>query len=80
MNSAIDASKTLQVEPKDHTLGRSKGGWDAKIYLLIDGEGTSMAVWVTPGQQHEATMTHKQSKAFTFPGINCALTALAGRG
>lgn len=37
-----------------------------------------MAVRITPGQQHEATMAQELSKAFSLPGLNCKPAALAG--
>src|SRR5215813_6706410 len=40
-------------EPDDHALGRSQGGFGTKLHLICDGEGTPMAVTVSPGQEHE---------------------------
>lgn len=37
-----------------------------------------MAVRITAGQQHEATMAHELSYAFTLPGQNCKPAAMAG--
>ena len=45
----------MQVqEPRDHALGRSQGGFGTKVHLVCDGHGIVLAVWVTPGQQHES--------------------------
>jgi transposase len=49
--------ESLQVqEPQDHALGRSQGGFGTKFHLVCDGHGIVLAVWVTPGQQHESTV------------------------
>jgi len=34
-------------------LGRSQGGFSTKLHLICDGNGTPLAVTVSPGQQHE---------------------------
>src|SRR5262245_8229522 len=41
-------------EPPDHALGRSQGGFGTKVHLGCEGEGTVVALWVTPGQRHES--------------------------
>lgn len=47
----------MQVqEPQDHALGRSQGGFGTKVHLVCDGHGIILAVWLTPGQQHESTV------------------------
>ena len=47
--------ESLQVvEPQDHALGRSQGGFGTKVHLVCDGHGIVLAVWVTPGQRHES--------------------------
>ena len=43
------------LEPQDHALGRSQGGFGTKFHLVSDSHGIVLAVWVTPGQQHEST-------------------------
>jgi transposase len=40
-------------EPEDHALGRSQGGFSTKLHLVCDGEGTPLAVTISPGQEHE---------------------------
>jgi transposase len=42
-------------EPKDHALGRSRGGFSTKIHVLCDGHGHPLHFCLTPGQQHEST-------------------------
>lgn len=42
-------------EPADHALGRSRGGFGAKIHLLCDGNGVPLSAFLLPGQAHEST-------------------------
>ena len=42
-------------EPKDHALGRSRGGYSTKLHLLCDAEGHPLSFHLTPGQTHEST-------------------------
>lgn len=35
-------------------LGRSRGGFSTKIYLLTDGQGIPIGITATPGQRNEA--------------------------
>ena len=42
-------------EPKDHALGRSRGGFSSKLHLVADGHGLPLAIHVTAGQVHEST-------------------------
>jgi transposase len=42
-------------EPKDHALGRSRGGFGSKFHLVTDGRGLPLVVEVTAGQRHEST-------------------------
>jgi transposase len=42
-------------EPRDHALGRSRGGFGSKLHLVADGHGLPLAVHVTAGQVHECT-------------------------
>ena len=34
-------------------MGRSQGGFSTKLHLICDGEGTPLAVAVSPGEEHE---------------------------
>ncbi|HEV7279519.1 MAG TPA: IS5 family transposase [Pirellulaceae bacterium] len=47
--------KSDPQEPRDHALGRSRGGFSTKIHLLCDGEGLPLHFHLTPGQAHEST-------------------------
>jgi transposase len=40
-------------EPRDHALGRSRGGFGTKVALVCDGRGTPLAAQIGPGQEHD---------------------------
>lgn len=51
----LGGTATAQVvEPEDHALGRSRGGFSTKSHLVCDVRGNLLAVWVTAGQRHES--------------------------
>src|SRR5207302_10412713 len=65
--------ESLQVvEPKDHALGRSQGGFGTKVHLVCDSHGIVLAVWVTRGQRHE-------SQAFAVVLLRAKRPRRAGR-
>lgn len=65
--------ESLQVvEPQDHALGRSQGGFGTKVRLVCASHGIVLAVWVTPGQQHE-------SRAFAVVLLRAKRPRRAGR-
>jgi transposase len=43
-------------EPKDHALGRSRGGFGTKIHILCDAEGNPLHFQLSPGQTHDSQM------------------------
>lgn len=47
--------KSDPQEPRDHALGRSRGGFSTKIHLLCDRRGHPLHYHLTPGQDHEST-------------------------
>lgn len=53
---AVGEKKDEAEEPKDHALGRSRGGWGSKIHILCDGEGNPLHFEVSAGQVHDASM------------------------
>ena len=70
---ALGGNKATQLkEPEDHALGRSRGGFGTKVHLICDRHGIVLAVFVTPGQQHEST-------AFETVMGRVALTPRKGR-
>jgi transposase len=46
--------ETQLLEPHDHALGRSRGGFGTKIHLVCDSHGYVVAIHVTAGQRHES--------------------------
>ena len=60
------------LEPPDHALGRSRGGFGTKVHLVCDSRGTVLAVFVTAGQRHE-------SKGFEPVMFRARRPPLAGR-
>jgi transposase len=55
------------LEPDDHHLGRSRGGWGSKLHLVTDGNGLVLAAAVTAGQAHESTQLHRVMHAVRRP-------------
>jgi len=47
--------KNAPDEPKDHALGRSRGGFSTKIHLICDANGLPLHFEITAGQVHENT-------------------------
>jgi transposase len=43
-------------EPRDHALGRSRGGFTTKIHILCDGNGLPLHFQLTAGQTHESSI------------------------
>jgi transposase len=43
------------LEPEDHALGYSRGGFTTKIHLLGEEHGLPLGVYVSAGQRHEST-------------------------
>jgi transposase len=59
-------------EPKDHALGRSRGGYSTKIHFVSDGQGHPLHAELTAGQAHDTT-------AFTDALDNTRVTDYEGR-
>ena len=55
-------------EPRDHALGRSRGGYGSKIHMTCDATGLPMAVTVTAGQRHESTQFEAVMNRVRVPG------------
>jgi len=45
---------TQMLEPQDHALGRSQGGFGTKVHLLCDSQGIVLSLYLTAGQRHES--------------------------
>ena len=52
--AAAGAQDSRKEEPKDHALGRSRGGFTTKFHLVTDGKGVPLDVQLTPGQTHDS--------------------------
>lgn len=48
--------KSDPEEPRDHALGRSRGGFSTKIHILCDGNGLPLHFHLTAGQTHESSV------------------------
>ena len=48
--------KNDSQEPRDHALGRSRGGFSTKIHILCDGNGLPLHFHLTAGQTHESAV------------------------
>jgi transposase len=46
--------RAVAGEPRDHALGRSRGGFGTKLHLIVDGRGIPLAASISPGQAHES--------------------------
>jgi transposase len=45
--------ESVEQNQARHALGRSRGGFSTKVHLAVDGNGTPLAVMVSPGQDAE---------------------------
>jgi hypothetical protein len=54
-------------EPKDHGLGRSRGGFTSKFHLATDGRGLPLTVEVTAGQVHDSTQVEPVLDGIAIP-------------
>ena len=55
------------VEPSNHALGRSVGGFSTKIHLLSDSNGVPLDACLTPGQTHESTQVETVLEQVAIP-------------
>lgn len=53
---ALSSYKNLRAEPRDHGIGRSRGGLSTKIHQLVDGRGLPLVVLVGAGQAGDSPM------------------------
>jgi hypothetical protein len=61
-----------QVEPEDHGLGRSRGGWTTKIHLACEQGQRPLSLLVTAGQRGDsphftAVLEHQGSSPRSGP-------------
>ena len=65
--AAAGARAAKGLEPEDHALGRSRGGFGSKLHLLCDRLGTPVAIRVSPGQRHESRWFEETMNAARIP-------------
>jgi len=61
-------------EPRDHALGRSRGGWGSKLHVVCDRAGVVLAFRVTAGQVIECT----ECEALLHPSLRATDVTLWG--
>jgi transposase len=55
------------LEPPDHTIGRSRGDLTSKIHLISDGRGRPLSLIVTPANINDTTMLSAVIDAIRVP-------------
>ena len=71
------------LEPADHALGLSRGGFSTKIHLVTDSNGIPLAALLSPGQRHEVPVFPALMDSVSVPraqGRPPSPTTPAGRG
>ncbi|MED7824014.1 IS5 family transposase [Streptomyces chiangmaiensis] len=58
---------SIDDEPDDHALGRSRGGLTTKIHLACDGKGRPLAVLLTAGQRHDSVCARSLLERIRVP-------------
>ena len=61
------------LEPPDHALGRSRGGFGSKVHIVCDSRGTIVGIHLTAGQRHESKFFEPDH------GPACCSTATRGQ-
>jgi len=59
--------KFPENEPKDHDLGRSRGGFGTKIHIACDRSGVFFETILSPGQDHESTYFEELMETISVP-------------
>jgi transposase len=67
--AAAGARHATPVEPKDHALGRSRGGLGTKFHLICDSQGVPVAVVLSPGQMHDSQRFEQAMQAVRIPQL-----------
>ena len=55
------------MEPSDHALGMSRGGFGTKIHLACDKNGVPLSVVITGGQVHDSTQVESVLNKIRIP-------------
>ncbi|GAA4375038.1 hypothetical protein GCM10023152_18500 [Agromyces bauzanensis] len=56
------------MEPRDHAIGRSRGGLTTKNHLVCDGKGRAVAFILTHGQTADTSMLADAFEQIRVPG------------
>ena len=54
---------------EEQALGRSRGGFSAKVHILVDGLGNPLRLILTGGQRHDSTQATALLDGFTFARV-----------
>jgi transposase len=72
----FDSPGGWRVEPADHALGRSRGGWTTKLHLACEHSGLPLAVVLTAGHRADSPqfaqcwpLSGCPAKAADLPGL-----------
>jgi len=60
--------KKSPIEPIDHGLGRSRGGFSSKIHLVCDGHGNPLGAVITGGNINDCVMLQATLENVSIPG------------
>lgn len=63
------AARTVNYEPADHAVGRSRGGLTTKAHLATDGNGRGLAVLLSGGQVNDSPMMPAVLDAIAVPRL-----------
>ena len=55
------------LEPADHALGYSRGGFTTKVHLLGEEHGIPVGIFLTAGQRHESTAFEPTMRRVLLP-------------
>jgi len=58
----------LLIEPRDHGVGRSRGGLTSKLHTMVDGRGRPLVLIVTAGQANDPQCCPPCCKGCGCPG------------
>lgn len=58
-----------EVEPADHALGRSRGGWTTKLHLACDQGCRVLSLLLTPGQAGDSPQFAAMLDAISVPRL-----------
>lgn len=62
----MELKKSL-LEPADHALGRSRGGFCSKIHLVCDGHGNPLSAVVSAGHRHDSAFFAEVLSSVSVP-------------